>query len=275
MRTKDIKLLAIDLDGTLLNSRHQLGPGNREALRRAIGLGMHVVIATGKQRCSALELIDELGIRSPGIFLQGLLTTEADGSLRRQVLMDARIAAQTIAIGESMGFEAIAYSGDKSFVKRRSPMTDRMLDFGEPPPSLAPDWNELIARRRLHKIALRGEEAGIAELRSALARQLGARAHITRAPVEGMLEVLPAGASKGEALRQLLLDLEVAPGQALAFGDGENDIEMLGCVGTGVAMANATEDLKAVADIIAPSNDDEGVAFILDRYILREEALAQ
>ena len=100
-----IKLVAIDLDGTLLDNDHQVSERNASAIRRAIEQGTEIIIATGKTRSSAVELIETLGITSPGIYMQGLITYNADGSVRRRQVMDPKVALQVIALGESQKFE--------------------------------------------------------------------------------------------------------------------------------------------------------------------------
>ena len=83
-----------------------------------------------------------------------------------------------------------------------------------------------------------------------------------------LLEALPPGSSKGAGLKWLLDDLGLDPAQVMAIGDGDNDIEMLQLVGLGVAMANATDALKQVADYVVNSNEADGVAEAIERFIL-------
>ena len=268
MKPNAIKLLAIDLDGTLLNSRHQVSQRNKAALLRAMDQGIAVVIATGKTRGAAAAVIDELGIQSPGVFMQGLITSEADGSVRRRIVMDSAIASHVIALAYGHGFGALVYSGDRAFARELNAESLALTAYGEPPPEARPDLSELPFDIEINKIILYGEEAHVPAMRKALIRALDESIHITRAAVPGMLETLPADASKGRAVAELMREMGVAPEQAMAFGDGENDIEMLEAVGVGVAMGNAAEALKEVADVIAPDNDADGVAQMIERYAL-------
>lgn len=272
LKPRAIKLLAIDLDGTLLNSRHQVSPRNKAALRRASDCGMEVVIATGKTRNSAVDLIAELGIRSPGVFMQGLITAEADGSVRRRITMPETVAAQVVDIGEAQEFDIIAYRDNQAYARQLHQAAIGLTAYGEPLPDIVADWHALLDATDLNKIVLFGEEHQIPHLRAALEAALHDKIHITRASIVGMLEALPANASKGKAVAALMRDMGIAPEAAMAFGDGENDIEMLQAVGIGVAMGNAADALKAVADIIAPANDEDGVARIIEAVALSEKA---
>ena len=108
-----------------------------------------------------------------------------------------------------------------------------------------------------------GEDARLSEIRPEAEDLLNGKAALTTS-VPGMLEVLPFGASKGEGVRILLDHLSVAPENCMAFGDGENDIEMLKYVGLGIAMENGRPELKKVADALTLANDQDGVAYAIN-----------
>ena len=274
---KDIRLIAVDLDGTLLDSAHRLSERNRRALQQAIEGGVQVVIATGKTRFSARGLIRELGIASPGVYLQGTTTYHADGRVRRSVAMDRDTLRQVIAFAKAHGMDLLAYSGDRVFARRADDATaDRLAEYGEPMPEAVGAMENILHQTGdINKLILYGAESRIAPMRKRLSRQLGEQVHLTRANVRGVLEVLPANASKGAGVALVMKDLGIAPENALAIGDGENDIEMLKTVGLGVAMGNAVPRLKAVADQIVASNDENGVAQAIEMFVLGSEEAAR
>ena len=271
--TKEIKLVAIDLDGTLLNSRHELSDRNRSALESAQQRGIAVVFATGKTRHAAASLIKTLGINSPGIYMQGLITYNADGSVRTLIVMERDSVSRVISLGEDFGFSALAYSDNRAFALRIDEFTTQLTEFGEPQAETIADWRELLDSFAINKVVLYGEENGVAPLRRALEARLAGAVHVTRANIDGMIEVLPANTSKGQAVKTLLEELGIDPSNALALGDGENDIEMLQAVGIGAAMGNATQKLKDIADVIVPSNEDDGVAFALEEFALARKVV--
>ena len=270
-----IKLVAIDLDGTLLNSRHKLSERNRAALVAARQQGLEVVFATGKTRQAAADMIKSLGINSPGIYMQGLITYNGDGSVRKRIVMARETAARVISLGEAYGFGAQAYSDNRAFSLRVDEFAIKLTEVGEPLAETIASWSELLASFDINKVVLYGAEAQVSALRLALDKQLDGEVHVTRAHIVGMIEVLPANTSKGQAVKTLMAELGIAPCQALALGDGENDIEMLQAVGIGIAMGNATQKLKDIADVIVPSNDKDGVALALEAYALGERAVNQ
>ncbi len=117
---------------------------------------------------------------------------------------------------------------------------------------------------KIQKLIILDEEKRLIELRPELTSFLGSSASITKA-VPGMLEILPPGSSKGDGVQRLLAHFGIAPEETIAFGDGENDIEMLEHVGVGVAVANAKDSLKRVALYITLSNEECGVAAVLEQ----------
>lgn len=265
---KPIKLVAIDLDGTLLNSRHQLSARNRAALEAALQSGIEVVLATGKTRQAATDLINSLPLASPGVYMQGLITYNADGSVRNRIVMAKQTAAGVIALAEAFGFSALAYSDNRAFGLRVDAVTSKLTEYGEPQVETIADWSHFLERVDVNKLIIYGAEAQVAALRRAIDAQLKHAVHVTRANIAGMIEVLPANTSKGQAVKRLLAELDIDPANCLAVGDGENDIEMLQAVGIGIAMGNATPLLKEVADVIVPSNDEDGLALALETYAL-------
>ncbi len=268
----NIKLVAIDLDGTLLNSRHALSARNQSAIESAQRQGVEVVLATGKTRHAAEDLIDSLGIDSPGIYMQGLITYNADGSVRTRIVMAKESVSRVIALGEEFGFGALAYSDNRTFALRVDEFATKMTEYGEPHVETIAGWLELLNKFDINKVVLYGEENQVTALRGAIDARLDGAVHVTRANVDGMIEVLPPNTSKGQAVKTLLEELGIDSSRALAVGDGENDIEMLQAVGIGVAMGNATQMLKDVADVIVPSNDEDGVAVALEEFVLGEKA---
>ena len=116
-----IQLAAVDLDGTLLNDDHGISQRNSAALRSAIELGIDIIIATGKSRSSALDLIETLGIKSPGIYMQGLVTYNADGSVRRQQAMDKSVAQAVTRVRRSAASFALS-STTRRAASRLNPM---------------------------------------------------------------------------------------------------------------------------------------------------------
>lgn len=268
-----VELLAVDLDGTLLNEKNELSERNERALRAAIEKGVKVVIATGKTRYSALQLIAQLGLTTPGIYTQGLTVYNADGKITHEWTLDPNVARQVITFAQDRGFDIIAYSGQRVMVHRTLPAAEKLSErYGEPMPEAVGPLQNMVGEVPIHKlIAVRpGDPRRINALRWQLNMQLDGKGRLVQAMIKDMVEILPPAGSKGTALRVVLKDMSIAANKVMAIGDGENDIEMLQLAGVKVAVNNADERLKAVAEHIVATNIEDGVAEAIEKFILGE-----
>jgi Cof subfamily protein (haloacid dehalogenase superfamily) len=268
--TIPIKLVVVDLDGTLLNSQHEMSARNEKALKDAIAKGVQVVLATGKTYVSAKALIERLGLTTPGIYNQGLTIYEADGSISLQKTLDPAIARQVLTFAEDRGFSMVAYSGSKLLVRALNSEIEQLTTkYHEPMPEEIGPLQNILDDMPINKLlAIKAGEPGkITALRGQLDKQLDGKGKLIQA-LSDMVEILPPGNSKGIALRALLDRLIVAPENVLAIGDAENDIDMIQLAGIGVAVGNAHQKLMDVADYVVATNDNDGVAQAVERFVL-------
>lgn len=263
-----IAAIAVDLDGTLLDSMHQLSDRAEQALKRAMARGVQLIVATGKTRAAARDLIDRLGLDTPGIYVQGLVTHNADGSIRHQIELAPDVAHRVIQLGQAKGFSLAAFSGTDILVEMLDRHVRRFVDFHEPEPIAVGPLHDLIGKRVINKLVAVDEVQNIPRLRRELEELTGTDARITES-VEGMVEVLPKGTSKGLAFSRLLNEMTVPREQVLAIGDSESDQELLEAAGVAVAVHNAAPELKRIAHYVVASNDDDGVAEALERFVLK------
>lgn len=166
----------------------------------------------------------------------------------------------------------VAYAGDEVYCQRRCYYTNRIAEYAEPLPDVYEPGLDRLGDIgvTVNKLILLDEEEKLVRLRPKLAAFLSDRASFTSA-VPGMLEVLPPGASKGYGVMKLLEHMNISAKDTIAFGDGENDIEMLELVGYGVAVENAKDQLKRIAKFGTKTNDEFGVASILELLSVTKE----
>lgn len=275
----EIRLIATDVDGTLLNSQQQLNPAVEDAVRQARSLGVKLVVATGKARGPwAFEVLPRLELDTPGVFLQGLLVYDADGVRLYEQTLPYDVALDCIALAGELGLTLTAYCGERILCADTDRHTDRLLFYKEPTPEAVGDMasNVVSAGIPVHKMIFMADQDRIDALRPRAEQLLAGRASLTTA-LSGMLEVLPLGTSKGSGLSWLLDHMGVDPAHVMALGDGENDVEMLQLAGLGVAMGNAGPKAKAAADVVLEeTNDQDGVArAIMDYVVLPRKAAVQ
>ena len=265
-----IRAIATDVDGTLLNNQHRLSPGNERVLRRAMAQGIHVIIATGKSRRSVEGVIEHLALDTPGVFVQGLVLTDGDGTVRYERTLPAAVARQIDALTEEDGYTLIAYSRDRIYMIRpREEWQQMLVRYHEPRAEVVGSMEALLAERQVNKLVVFCEQERIGAVREYLARHVDSQASLVQA-VPAMLEIMPPGASKGQGLQRLLGELGIAPEHVMAIGDGENDVEMLRLAGLGVAVGNAADVAREAADVVVSTNDEDGVAEAIERFALRD-----
>lgn len=262
------QLLVLDVDGTLLDSRHQLPPRVAVAIRAAQAAGFSVALATGKLHRSVDSLIAELGIHGPQITLNGAALIDATTNTplrfqplreddRRSIIEAVRRADPTVLVTH--------FALDGIYVDEEHPRLSTLAAYGEPASNFVPS---LLADDLppAGKILLTGDPAQLVALRVALTPELGERVNITTTTPD-FLEFFDPLASKGLALVALREQLGIPRERIIAIGDGENDIPLFRESGLAVAMGNAGPATKAAADRIIPTNDEEGVVTFLAEFL--------
>jgi Cof subfamily protein (haloacid dehalogenase superfamily) len=266
------RLLALDVDGTLLDSAHALRPRVAAAVRAAQEAGLIVALATGKLLDSVRPLLAELGVRGPQIVLNGAATvrSDTDEALRfvplhpadyRTVIEAVRRADPTVLIS--------CFTLDGIYMDCDHPLIGIFAEYGEGPPVIVDD---LLANDipPCAKVLLSGSYAQLAALRAALTPRMPESVTITTTTPD-FLEFFDAAAGKGQALAALRQVLGVPKEAVIAIGDGENDIPLFREAGLTIAMANGSAATRAAAQRIAPSNDEEGVAVVLQELMGRAD----
>ena len=268
-----IRLVALDLDGTLIGDDLRLPPRTVATIRAVVARGVHVALATGRMTSSALPYALELGLRAPLVGLQGALVREmpAPGSSRLGRLLLHRPLAADVAR------EALAWSRAAGLVPHVNhlermvlPASDARADdysrwnFGRV--LLVPDVDAWVRHPVTKVISVAPPPLAETSLPAARAAFAG-RADVTVShPM--FLEFLAPGVNKGRAVRYLARRLGVEPAATLAIGDQLNDLEMIAEAGVGVAMAESPAEVRAAARVVAPPLAEEGAALVLEELVL-------
>lgn len=282
----EYRLIALDLDGTLLSSRKEVTPRTRDALRAARERGIVTAIATGRTPQSALHYSRTIG-GGPVICCNGGGVLDANGSfISTRGIPDAPLAA-AIDVCQAAGVLAECYTTrhivmDQPLAHIRAYVNwvRPHVGLGQALRSLAAVWhtNRVLPVRNLRSWA--GSPGRVPVLKLMVigeAHRLGQVAEAIRVAAPGLevtssgtdnLEVMAPGISKGAGLALLGARLRIPAEAMLAFGDSENDLEMLSYAGTGVAMGNAPNHVRAGADRVAPSCDEDGVAQTIEELCL-------
>jgi Cof subfamily protein (haloacid dehalogenase superfamily) len=258
-----IRLIALDIDGTLLNSNHIISQGNRNAIRAAVEMGLHIVLASGRSPKALRPLLADLGISGYVVAYGGGLVCHIDYHSSESVDIIANhslsltssqeIVRFALAEGISVGW----FVGEGWHIQGWNALLRREADIIHMQPQVTPDLMALSLRP--HKIqCMVASDSEIQKLESLLSILpddcFGQFSHPT------YLEIIPNGIDKAVGLEQLGQRLNISLAEMAAIGDGENDLEMLRAVGLGVAMANGVAEVRRISRWITASNDQDGVA---------------
>jgi Cof subfamily protein (haloacid dehalogenase superfamily) len=213
-----------------------------------------------------LRICQELGLDGPQITMQGaLIANPRDGQVLAEWHLESDDALAHVRFARQMGAVPFFCFADGFRGETLSPdIISQFAPYEEPLPMLVPDIACLAASRPL-KTFLYTPHGSYERVWKAAQLQLAGRATVT-AGDEHSIELLPLGASKGEALRTLAVHLGVSLADTAAIGDGRNDIAMLRAAGRSAAMADARPEVRAAAEFVVSSNQNEGVLEALDRF---------
>lgn len=271
-----IKLIALDLDGTFLKTDKTISERNISAIRSAVKKGIQVLPATGRMVNSVPSFFSPAEGFRYAIASNGASVVDLrDGTVLYSNLMTMEQSLRILRMLSSYGLLMEVYCDGKSYANRQelAALSDYNLpksyyDLIIKSQIFVENLTKYIERRNrpLEKINLPYVPE---ELRGELTARLECMEEysITSSYMSN-IEINAATASKGDGLRHLCKRLEISPSQVMALGDGNNDISMLEYAGCSVAMGNASEPVKRAAKFVTRSNDDDGVAYAVEKFAL-------
>ena len=274
----EIKLIALDLDGTLLNEKKEIPPENEKALRECAARGIQIVPATGRTVYGIPDTIRDIpGVRYAIIINGGKVVDMQEDRVISSCLLSKEKTVEIMEIAERFPIMYDAYVEGRGVSEER--FLDHMGDYG-----ISPGIQELVKRTRDRYPNIIGH---IKELETSVEKVTmffktpqdkrdvrealkGVKDIIVSSSLPNNLEVNAAGATKGGGLLRLAEYLGISAAQTMAFGDGENDITMIESAGCGVVMENGAPFLKEKADYITLSNEEAGVAAAIKKLVLED-----
>ncbi len=288
-----IKLLALDLDGTLLDSRGKITDRNRTAIKEAEGSGVLVTIATGRRFRDARPVGLELELNAPLVTHNGALLKYA-GTLETvsASLLDPETTQEIVRVGRQYGGDALVsadphgkgsllydrVSDDNIPLQRYLEWAKRLHgDEAEHAVSHVADLHDALPRHEVIHISFSGTCDAMGRMLGFLDDELAGSVTILPTIYPRLdftlIDILPPGATKGTGLEVLARTLGIGPEEIMVAGDNFNDLGMLEFAGTPIVMGNADPSLLERAEFYKTlSNDESGVALAIDRFILGKES---
>ena len=262
-----VRLVAIDLDGTLIGSDLAISDADRAAIGRATAAGVEVVIATGRLFAAARPFAEDLGLSGYLIPLNGAAVFEVrTGEMVRAVPLAADVAIEALDALRARRFRVQLYFGDRLYLDGADDRTKEYLRLARIEPVMVPDLRELLAGRAPPepgpmKVLGIGSEADVLAQVGELGAKLGAAANVFRS-LPQYLEVTDPRANKGTALEWVAAQRALDRSQVAAIGDSDNDAPMLSWASRSYAVAGATPVAKASAKLVVGATG-AGVAMAL------------
>jgi HAD superfamily hydrolase (TIGR01484 family) len=240
------KLIALDMDGTFLQEDKRISAENRAAVQAANAAGVTVMFATGRGIQNVVGYVEELQLKAPIVTVNGSEVWAAPGVLHSRSLLDVAILKDMHALALEYDTWYWAYSVQQIYNRDK--------------------WAETIDDQEWLKFGYYYEDV---ELLKAIRNKLEAwnTLEITNShPMN--IELNPKGINKASGIRQVCGLLGIDMSQVIAMGDSLNDESMIREAGLGVAMGNAQDEIKQLADVVTATNEEHGVARIIEQYVL-------
>ncbi|MBY0095660.1 HAD family hydrolase [Mesobacillus maritimus] len=257
----NVRAVFIDMDGTLLTASNDISRRNKEAISRLTHQGIMVFLATGRHYEVTAPYHKEIGLETPMICLNGAAIHDAETGRALQM--------KTVRIDEGRfhhhtaeaPYNVIVHTANGIYCKESNEEIEYWSEVGQIEPQYIGDLRKANYRDVLKYSVRTGSSSP--ELSSLFKNE----AEVIN--WKDGFELLAPNVSKWSAIKSLLRAFRMSPSEVVAIGDGPNDVEMLRRVGTGVAMGNASEEVKAAADFITDHHENDGLAEFLDRYLYR------
>jgi Cof subfamily protein (haloacid dehalogenase superfamily) len=266
---KGLRLVAVDLDGTLLTSESKLAPQGARALAEAAEQGVRVILATTRTPDSVRAFAREIGLRDILICTNGAeIWLSPKGPVWVKRSLDAALARAVAGLADRQGWSLITTAGETTYY-RQAP-GQALGPVGPHRVVVARNTDALLGDAPTRILTY--EPDGMRELAAFCERSYPDKVHLeTYFYADGRpksIGLFAPGADKGTALSLVMDHLGIGMEEVMVVGDNPNDLPMFSCAGIRVAMGNATYDVRQAATVVAPSNDEEGVAWAVERYIL-------
>lgn len=267
------KLLVIDIDGTLIDRYGQISAENREALALVQSSGMQVSLSTGRSLKSSLRIIEWLSLNNYHIFFDGaLVSSQNPGEEIYAQPINNTVLGQIIEYAHAHDIDLELYSTTLYYAERETWSTEAHRQFFGVTPTMV-DFTRLWGQERIIKgglvVTTPQEEAKAASFQHHFADSLHfSQVKVPTFPDVTFVNILAPNTSKGIALQALASHLGVPLDMVVAVGDGKNDISLLSTAGLGIAMGNAHEDVKKIADHITLNVEEHGLAVAIKRFLV-------
>lgn len=273
--TAKIQILVIDIDGTLLNRKGVISPVDRDAVNSACQAGIRVSLSTGRVVDASRHILGNLGLDGYHMFFDGaFVCNPTTGEEVYAEPIERDLLGDVVRFVRENGIVIELYTSTQYFIEQDNWAVDIRRNFFNIEPTFT-NFDRVWQEERIIKATLPVRTPDEKVKMALFEQQFSHKLHLTWTntpayPDDYYINVINVQASKGKALEELARFLRVPLAETAAIGDGVNDISLLSRAGISIAMANAPDELKAVADHIVPDVENNGVTFAIEQLLLKE-----
>lgn len=266
------KLIALDMDGTLLNSDKVLSERNRQAIAEAQAQGVTVVLASGRPLQGMKSIADSLNMTSDNDYIVcyngSLVYRASDNEVVRQNIMTGKEAKRISQLANQLNVHHHAFSVTKGLITPKlNPFTGHEATVNGLTINQF-DFSQLDDNEAIIKTMFADSKETLDQVVNQIPAAFSEEFTLVRSATI-FYEFLHKKSNKGLAVESIAKQLNIPSEQVICMGDAENDHHMIKYAGLGVAMGNATEETKAIADFITDSNNDSGIAKVIEEFVLK------
>jgi len=267
-------LLALDLDGTLTNNKKEITPHTKNVLYKAMDKGVKIILASGRPDIGVAPVARELNLYERGgyilAFNGGRIIDCKSGKILSETSFPRQYFAEVVSLRERFkGIEVLSYTSSGIIAGGITKYVNEECRCNSCGAVAADNLLAALPESEV-KFLVVGEHEKLLPVRDYLVKNFSSAFSVCFSQ-PFFLEVCPFGIDKSSSIKKLLNILGEDKSSLMACGDGENDLPMLRAAGMAVAMANASDEVKAAADFITRSNEEDGVAYAVEKFILGEE----
>lgn len=262
------KLVVIDLDNTLLNSSQKISEKNKETIKKVQQKGVEVMIATGRMFVSAYPYLKELGLEKEVIVYNGSMVKNIkENKIIYHNPIKKEYAKEIIKDIKSQDLHLNLYQNDKLYVDKDNEYKKRYEEISGINAIKVDNLDQFDYDAPTKLLIIEDDRDKHQYYHKYLRETYNDIIDVTESK-EYFIEIGAKGVNKGNTLQKIIQDKDIRQDEIIAIGDSYNDLEMLSFAQIGVAMENAAQKIKDMADVIAPHHENDGVALILDKLIL-------
>lgn len=263
------KMIALDLDGTLTNSEKIITPETKEALFAYQKKGGRVILASGRPTQGIVPLAEELHLADNHGYILAFNGSRIMDCETGEVLFNQTLQMDQVEkihrLAQENEINVLSYEGDTIYTEQEDPYAKIEQQITKMNMVVVPNLSKAVTMP-VNKCLMTGEPAKVATVEEIVKEAMSDEIEVYRSQ-DFFLELVPKNVDKAASLSFLLSRLQLTRNDLIACGDGFNDLSMIQYAGLGVAMENAHHDIRKAADFVTRSNDEDGVAHVLEKFV--------